>query len=675
MAETSKVKDGMIGLSYPMLNRGNYTVWSIKMKVYLQAQGVWHAVEADSTTPDEEKTDKMAMEAIYQSIPEDILLSVAEKKTTKETWVAVKTMCLGTDKVKKARVQTLKAEFESQLSMKETEVIDDFCMKLNSLVTNIRVLGEEMQEAYIVKKLLRAVPGKFLQIDSTIEQFGDLDTITVEETVGSLKAHEERLRGQSDTSGGQLLLRAEEWSKKEIDETKLFLTREEWLKRSGNGGTQGSTSSRGRNGRDFTRGTRDKSKVRCFSCLGYEHYAAECKKIKREREQKEEANLARMDDEPALLMAEKVLLVDEGKVSPRLNQVSKEKQGDSNVWYLDNGASNHMTGQLSKFKHNIISLGQLAEEGDRVVLNGEYLWVYEREGKLIMKVKRSTNRLYKIIIYSESADCLLAKTSENSWLWHTGLGHVNFKALTLMSTGRMAYGIPEIKVQNEVCRWCLMSKQNGVVESRNRTVVEMARSFLKDKNMPSTFWAEAVRYSVYILNCLPTRALSGVIPYEAWAERKPDISHVRVFGCLAHMKLPANQVTKLSDRSKMMINLGKEPKTKAYRLYDPENKSVHVSRDVVFEEEKGWDSWGKIETTVGEHQGSFSVCNLQTEEDRVETEGFDTPPPSRQLNNGEADYSMSTQGTTSSGHGSPITRDSILSSDSEASSELPRKTR
>lgn len=166
----------------------------------MQAQGVWHAVEAESKTDVEEKTDKIAMAAIYQSIPEDILLSVAEKKTVKETWEAVKTMCLGADKVKKARIQTLKAEFES-LSMKETEAIDDFCMKLNGLVTNIRALGEEVQEAYIVKKLLRAVLAKFLQIACTIEQFGNLETMTVEETVGSLKAHEERLRGQSDTGG------------------------------------------------------------------------------------------------------------------------------------------------------------------------------------------------------------------------------------------------------------------------------------------------------------------------------------------------------------------------------------------------------------------------------------------------------------------------------------------
>lgn len=758
--ETSKAKDGTIGVSYPMLNRGNYTAWSIKMRVFMQAQGVWPAVETtDPKTVVEEKTDKMALAAIYQGIPEDILLAVAEKKTEIEAWKAIKKMCLGAERVKKAKIQTLKSEFES-LSMKETEALDDFCMRLNGLVTTIRALGEEIQEAYVVKKLLRAVPSKFLQIVSTIEQFGNLETMSVEEAVGSLKAHEERLKGQSDTGGGQLMLTAEEWSKREKDETKLLLTREEWLKRRGKSGTEGQTNTnfRGRNNKDFVCGVRDKSKIRCFNCLGYGHFAAECKKPQREREQKEEVNLAQMqDDEPALLVTEKVLLVDEGKIMPRLNQTSRDKQVDSNIWYLDNGASNHMSGQLSKFKEldervkgqvrfgdgsmvhiegrgtislkckngdnrlltkvyyipalcsNIISLGQLAEEGNKVILNGEFLWIYEKEGKLIMKVKRSANRLYKILLNSDNADCLLSRTDENSWLWHARLGHVNFNAMALMSTGKMVLGMPEIKAQNEVCKGCLMSKQvrssfprqatynakkaleiihgdlcgpiapattagnryffllvddftrvmwvyflksknetleafknfrakvekgmerkikifrtdrggeftsklfnaycdeagisrqftapyspqqNGVVERRNRTVVEMARSFLKDKDLPSTFWAEAVRHSVYILNRFPTRALSGVTPYEAWSTRKPDIGHVRVFGCLTHMKIPANKVTKLSDRSKMVVNLGKEPGTKAYRVFDPESGNVHVSRDVVFEEEKGWN-WNK----------------------------------------------------------------------------------
>lgn len=53
-----------------------------------------------------------------------------------------------------------------------------------------------------------------------------------------------------------------------------------------------------------------------------------------------------------------------------------------------------------------------------------------------------------------------------------------------------------------------------------------------------------------------------------------------VFGCLAYMKLPSIHTTKPSDRSKHVINLGKEPEMKAYRVYDPENKGVHVSQDV-----------------------------------------------------------------------------------------------
>lgn len=92
------------------------------------------------------------------------------------------------------------------------------------------------------------------------------------------------------------------------------------------------------------------------------------------------------------------------------------------------------------------------------------------------------------------------------------------------------------------------------------------------------------------------------------------------------MKLPTSQVTKLSDRSRMVINLGKEHCTKAYRVYDPESGSVHVSRDVVLEEEKGW-SWEKMETTEGEHQDTFIVYNLHTGVARNETEGegFQSP--------------------------------------------------
>src|SRR5438876_912157 len=67
--------------------------------------------------------------------------------------------------------------------------------------------------------------------------------------------------------------------------------------------------------------------------------------------------------------------------------------------------------------NNIISLGQLSEAGNRVVLNGDYLWVYEDSDKLLMKVKRTENCLYKISLEESKASCLLTKVEEDTWLW------------------------------------------------------------------------------------------------------------------------------------------------------------------------------------------------------------------------------------------------------------------
>ncbi|XP_074363781.1 histidine-containing phosphotransfer protein 1-like [Apium graveolens] len=116
-------------------------------------------------------------------------------------------MCVGADRVQKAKMQTLRSEFEA-LNMKETENIDDFSLKLNNIVSNIRALRDKVEESCVVKKLLRAVSPKFLQIASTFEQFGDLDNMSVEELIGRLRAHEERIRGHVGDNGNQLLIGA-----------------------------------------------------------------------------------------------------------------------------------------------------------------------------------------------------------------------------------------------------------------------------------------------------------------------------------------------------------------------------------------------------------------------------------------------------------------------------------
>lgn len=89
-------KDGQITLHYPMLSRTNYGAWAIKMKVFMQAHGVWEAVEPrTANTVVDTKKDKIVLAAIYQGIPEDLLMSLVDKKSVMEAWEALKTRFAG----------------------------------------------------------------------------------------------------------------------------------------------------------------------------------------------------------------------------------------------------------------------------------------------------------------------------------------------------------------------------------------------------------------------------------------------------------------------------------------------------------------------------------------------------------------------------------------------------
>lgn len=142
--------------------------------------------------------------------------------------------------------------------------------------------------------------------------------------------NEERVGGQLENHGEQLLLTAEEWMRREYAEgQQLLLTNEEWKKRSPKDYPQKARdgSNGYQNNRDGRRGPRDRSKVRCFNFHVYGQYASECRKPRREKEQKPEVNLARVpNDDPALSLTEcdkekcNVLLFDEVDVMPRLKK-------------------------------------------------------------------------------------------------------------------------------------------------------------------------------------------------------------------------------------------------------------------------------------------------------------------------------------------------------------------
>lgn len=111
--------------------------------------------------------------------------------------------------------------------------------------------------------------------------------------------------------------------------------------------------------------------------------------------------------------------------------------------------------------------------------------------------------------------------------------------------------------------------------------------------------------AVYILNRLPTKSVQDMTLYEAWHGEKPTVHYLRIFGCIAHAKITRPHAGKLDDRSVKTVFVGYEPGSKAYRVYDPVRKRLHITRDVVFDEAASWN-WAEIGSDAAA-PGTFTV--------------------------------------------------------------------
>lgn len=125
-------------------------------------------------------------------------------------------------------------------------------------------------------------------------------------------------------------------------------------------------------------------------------------------------------------------------------------------------------------------------------------------------------------------------------------------------------------------------EQNGLAERMNRTLVERAKAMLFDANLKKEYWAEAVATAAYIVNRSPSRVLAEVTPFEKWSGKKPNISHLKIFGSKAMVHIPKQNRLKWDRKSRELIFVGYCETTKGYRLHDPKTRKTVISRDVIF---------------------------------------------------------------------------------------------
>ncbi|MCO5581530.1 hypothetical protein L7F22_035416 [Adiantum nelumboides] len=152
------------------------------------------------------------------------------------------------------------------------------------------------------------------------------------------------------------------------------------------------------------------------------------------------------------------------------------------------------------------------------------------------------------------------------------------------------------------CTMPYTPQQNGVAERKNRSLMEMARCMLKAKSFPHKLWMEAVACAAHVLNRCPTRALKTITPYESWYDRKPSVSYLRVFGCLAYAHIPQQLRGKLDDKAVKCIFVGYSSGSKGYRLYNPATNKIFESRDVIFAK------------TTAQPMVAFDVPHMQTQD-------------------------------------------------------------
>nr|GEX42123.1 hypothetical protein [Tanacetum cinerariifolium] len=139
-----------------------------------------------------------------------------------------------------------------------------------------------------------------------------------------------------------------------------------------------------------------------------------------------------------------------------------------------------------------------------------------------------------------------------SWLWHQRLSHLNFDTINDFAKNDLVSGLPKFKYAKEhLCpsydysryTWVhfLRTKdetpeQNGVVERRNRILVEVARTMLIFSHAPLSLWAEAIATACYTKNHSIIHRRFNKTPYELIQGRKPNISYLHVFGALCYLK-------------------------------------------------------------------------------------------------------------------------------------------
>jgi hypothetical protein len=130
-------------------------------------------------------------------------------------------------------------------------------------------------------------------------------------------------------------------------------------------------------------------------------------------------------------------------------------------------------------------------------------------------------------------------------------------------------------------------QQNGVVERKSRTLLDMARTMFDEYKTPDQFWAQVINTACYSINRLYLHRILKKTSYELLTGKKPNVSYFRVFGSKCFILIKRGRNSKFAPKAVEGFLLGYDSNTRAYRVFNKSTGLVEVSCDIVFDETNG----------------------------------------------------------------------------------------
>ena len=188
-------------------------------------------------------------------------------------------------------------------------------------------------------------------------------------------------------------------------------------------------------------------------------------------------------------------------------------------------------------------------------------------------------------------------------------------------------------------------QQNGVVERKNRSLIEAARTMLEESKLPTYFWAEAVNCACYTQNISLINQAKGMTPYQLFKRRKPTLNFLHVFGCKCYiLRNQPDHKGKFDAKADEGIFVGYSA-GKSYRVYNLRTNIVMESVHVVFDDKK-------IDglTDEGHHEGlKFDNIEIYCDDsdDENDTEGITRESQSLSLRDAQNTASVESHNSAS----------------------------